>query len=136
LATNAEDCLNAIGSKIGKPSFYKLWLTSMPDAFQKRARYIQNFAKHGFMDLEKDADFEARMGALLMIAAVACYEEIYGMATPLMVLFSARFFSENPEMVLPHIRARLIEPAAIQVLRDGTRKECFEKLRPPFSRTI
>src|ERR1700682_4364637 len=59
LATNAEDCFHAIGDKIGKPSLYKAWLAAKPEAFRERAQYIQDFAKHGFKDLDEDAPFAA-----------------------------------------------------------------------------
>jgi hypothetical protein len=44
LASNAEDCLHAIGKKIGKPSLYKTWFESMPRSFQERGQHIQDFA--------------------------------------------------------------------------------------------
>ena len=35
-------------------------------------KYIQDFAKHGFKDLDEDAPYEAKVAEMTMIAAVSC----------------------------------------------------------------
>src|SRR5437773_9726218 len=55
LATNAHNCFHALGSKVGKPSWYQEFIDQLPQSIRnellERSNYIQNFAKHGFMDL-------------------------------------------------------------------------------------
>ena len=127
LASNAHDCFHALGKKIGKPSWWMTWLESMPPAFKERAKYIQDFAKHGFKDLDEDAPYEAKVAEMTMIAAVSCYEQIYGPITPLMTLFSARFFFENPNAVLAEKREHFLKGVSIKGLGDGSRKDFLEK---------
>src|SRR4051794_13799982 len=53
LAYNAHDLIHAMGKAVGKPSEFKTWLESMPLSFQQRAKYVNNFCKHGFKDLNE-----------------------------------------------------------------------------------
>jgi len=133
LASNAHDCFHAIGKKIGKPSDWMTWLEGLPPSFQERARYIQDFAKHGFKDLDEDAPFEPKVAEAVMIAGIVSYETLYGKATPLMALYSARFFFENPDYTLPDRREHYVKGAAIYGLGDGSRKSFFDEY---FSRAV
>lgn len=127
LASNAHDCFHAIGKKEGKPSDWMTWLESFPESFQERARYIQDFAKHGFKDLEEDAPFEAKVAEAVMIAGVVSYDKLYGTVTPLMALYTTRLFFENPEYTRPEKREHYLKGAQIQGIGDGSRKSFLDK---------
>lgn len=128
LASNAEDCFHAIGKKIGKPSFWQEFLERQPDSFKERAKYIQDFAKHGFKDLEEDTDFETRYGEMLILAAIDACHNIYGPPTPtsLMRLFHARYYSEFPDMALKHYQSAFLDFRSVG-FAEGTRKEFFNE---------
>lgn len=136
LATNAHDCYHALGKKIGKPSFYGEWLATMPESMQRRAKYIQDFAKHGFMDIEEDAPFDEQVAAGLMTASILSHEEIYGADTKtgLMRLFTVRCYFEHPEWTLPHVRPHFEHGATIHNLGSGSRKEFFDQCQPLLAR--
>jgi hypothetical protein len=127
LASNAHDCFHAIGTKEGKPSDWMTWLESFPESFQERARYIQDFAKHGFKDLEEDAPFEAKVAEAVMMAGVVSYDKIYGTVTPLMALYTTRFLFENPQYARPEKREQFMKGAAVQGIPDRTRKSFLDK---------
>jgi hypothetical protein len=96
LATNAHNCFHAIGSKVGKPSWYQEFVDQLPqplrDEFLERSNYVQNFAKHGFMDLGEDTDWVPDMADALVIISLDCCQLIFGSLTRLMRLFRMRFY--------------------------------------------
>ena len=96
LASAAHDLLNLMSSQIGKPSEWEAALEEMPDEVRSRARYFQNFIKHGFKDLKGDVEYGAQHGELLMFFAIDCYANLFPL-TPLMHLFVFRLLVENPE---------------------------------------
>jgi hypothetical protein len=99
----------------------------MPPAFRERAKYIQDFAKHGFKDLDEDAVYEPKVAEAVMIAAIVSCEKLYGKVTPLMALYSARFFFENPDMTLPERREHFLKGAAVYDLGSGSRKDFLDQ---------
>jgi hypothetical protein len=129
LATNAHDCYHALGKKIGKPSWHQDFAEKMPPSFQERAKYIPDFSKHGFMDLDETAEFDTTFSEGLMLISVGCHSEIFGRKTPLMALYWARMFSERPSWTgeaaerFPKVVSddRIIEDVAL-----GSRKQCFD----------
>jgi len=130
LASNAHDCYHALGKKIGKPSNFKTWLEAMPKSFQERAQYIQDFAKHGFKDLDEDAPFDLRIAEGLMVESVSCHEQVYGKRSPLMGLYMARVLLEHPTWSLPNVRPQILEGASICNLGSGSRKQFFDEYSP------
>jgi hypothetical protein len=130
MASNSLDCYTALGNKAGQPSLYQIWLDAMPASFRERSKYIQDFAKHGFKDLEEDAEFSSTEAEGLMIWAVDLHERVYDKKTPLMTLFSARVFCEHPEWTQPHRTHGFLEGGAIQYATQGSRKECLERCLP------
>jgi hypothetical protein len=127
LASNAHDCFHAIGTKIGKPSEWMIWLQSFPKSFQERANYIQDYAKHGFKDLDENAPFDPMVAEMVMVAAIDCHEKIYGNGTPLMALFLSRFFFENPQFARVEKRDLYLAGSKIEGLGNGSRKGFFDK---------
>jgi hypothetical protein len=68
----------------------------MPSSLEDRMKYIQDFAKHGFMDLEESTPFESTFAEALIIISIECHRKIFGQVTPLMVVFWARAVTECP----------------------------------------
>jgi hypothetical protein len=132
LASNASECFHALGKKLGRPSPVQEYLALKPTAFRERTNYIQNFAKHGFQDLEESAEFSPVIAEMLMIVSVACCEQLFGRATQLMSLFSVRFFLENPSLAQRDFRPMLAEEAIVQNLAGRSRKQFFEEHRMDY----
>jgi hypothetical protein len=134
LATNAHNCFHAIGSKVGKPSWYQEFVDQLPqplrDEFLERSNYIQNFAKHGFMDLGEDTDWVPDMADALIIISLDCCQLIFGSLTRLMRLSRMRFFSERPTLAPKDQQQMFFEGAAIYDFGSGSRKEFFEEFEP------
>ncbi len=135
LASHAHDCFHALGKKIGKPSWHQEFMEKMPQSFQKRARYIQDFAKHGFMDLDEIAEFDTIYAEGLMLVSIDRHSEIFGRSTPLMGLYWARAFSERPSWTgqpkqsFPQV---LIDSGIIEDVARGSRKQCLDSFLPIF----
>ena len=126
-----HDCYHAIGKKIGKPSWHQEFMEKMPRSFQESAKYIQDFAKHGFMDLEERTPFETKTTAGLILFSIECHWNIFGSCTPVMMLFWARALTEFPRWTadtreLPQI---VLQSGVIHEIGRGTRKECFESFK-------
>jgi hypothetical protein len=102
----------------------------MPKPFQERARYIQDFAKHGFKDLKEDAPFDVRNAEGLIVESVGCHEHVYGKRTPLMGLYMARILFEHPDWSAPKQRPHLLKSALVYKLGSGSRKEFFDEYFP------
>jgi len=134
LATNAHDCYHALGKQIGKPSFHGEWIETMPHSFQKRAKYVQDFAKHGFKDLEENATFDAIFAEGLMVVSVDCHRDIFGKFTPLMALYAARMHTEHPNWTLPETLPQVVKDSGIiEEVGRGSRKQCFNSLYAAFA---
>jgi hypothetical protein len=132
LASNAEECYHALGKKVGKPSFHQEFMAKMPHSFRDRMRYIQDFAKHGFMDLDERTPFETSVAEGLMLVALDCHAQIFGNVTPLMKLYWLRMLTERPRWTSPPklpvaLQQIVIDSGAIEEVGRGTRKECFER---------
>src|SRR5438128_10947063 len=66
LAFNAHELFHALGKRIGKPSEFQTWLESMPQSFQARAKYVINFCKHGWLDLDEETPHDPRLADLFI----------------------------------------------------------------------
>jgi hypothetical protein len=135
LASHAHDCYHALGKKIGKPSWHQEFVESMSEPDQLRTKYIQDFAKHGFMDLDESAQFDTIYAEGLMLVSIERHAEIFGRKTPLMGLYWARLFSEHPRWTgepaerFPQV---LIDDGIIEDVARGSRKQCLDSFLPLF----
>jgi hypothetical protein len=135
LASHAHDCYHALGKKLGKPSWYQEFTEKMPPSFQQRAKYIQDFAKHGFKDLDESTPFEATWADALMLLSIERHGQIFGPPMrPLMALYFARALSEHPAWTpnrqsFPQV---LIDSGIIEDVAEGSRKQCFDGFLPLF----
>jgi hypothetical protein len=131
LASNAHDCYHALGKKIGKPSFHAEFMETMPQSVRERSKYIQDFAKHGFKDLEENADFDTVFAEALMAVCLHCHFEIFGNMTLLMSLLTSRMCSEHPEwMGTAKLPKAIRDSALIDDAAKGSRRECLERYLP------
>jgi len=127
LASNAHDCYHALGKKIGKPSWHQEFMGKMPRSYQERAKYIQDFAKHGFKDLDESTPFDAGVGEALMFMSIDCHAQVLGRMTPLMAFYWVRAFTEHPRWTpkpqsLPQI---VIDSRIIDEVGQRSRKQCL-----------
>jgi len=135
LASHAHDCYHALGKKIGKPSWHQEFVEKMPKSYQERVKYIQDFAKHGFMDLDENAQFETTYAEGLMLVSIDRHAEIFGRKTPLMALYWARSFIEHPDWTgepeerFPQV---FIDSGIIQDVARGSRKQCLDSFYALF----
>ena len=128
LAWNAHECYHALGKRLGKPSFIAQGFEALPPSMIERARYIQDFAKHGEKDIDEESPFETKAAEAYMIASVVCHEQIYVKVTPLMALYSTRFFFENPNFAVPGPkREHFVYGSAVYQLGSGSRKEFLDQ---------
>ena len=131
LVSNAHDCYHALGKKIGKPSFHAEFMGTMPPSVQERAKYIQDFAKHGFKDLDEETKFDTALCEILMMVCLDRHRQIFEDFTPLMLVFAARAFSEQPPWLqLENLPQILRDSGIVEDVGKGSRKECFTKLLP------
>jgi hypothetical protein len=131
LANNAHDCYHALGTKVGKSSVWEELLQKMPKSVRERHKYIPDFAKHGFKDVDEDVQFAPNVADAIMVLAVECHGELYGTLTPLMGLFLARMFHEQPAWLNASAFSKIIENRlAFNEVGKGSRKDCFEKFLP------
>ena len=107
----------------------------MPPSFRERAKYIPDFAKHGFMDLDESAEFDPVYAEGLMLVSIDRHAEIFGRRTALMGLYWARTFSEHPSWT-GEIRERfpqgIIDSGILQDVARGSRKQCLDSCLPLF----
>jgi hypothetical protein len=136
LASNAEDCLHALGTKVGKPSEYKTWLNLQASSVQEQSRYIQDFAKHGFKDLDEDALFSSQVAEVLMYFGGRCYRDLFGQPTALMFAFEIRFGLENPDLVRAEAKEVIANLGSIENPADVTRQQFLEKNLPLIERLL
>ncbi|PYV75828.1 MAG: hypothetical protein DMG96_15955 [Acidobacteria bacterium] len=135
LASRAHDCYHALGKKIRKPSWHQEFIEKMPCSFQERAKYIQDFAKHGFKDLDESTPFDTTYAEGLMLVSIDRHREIFGRLTPLMGIYLARAFSEHPTWTqdpqsLPKV---LVDSGIIEDVARGSRKQCFDSFYALFT---
>ena len=98
LASNAEDCLHALGKRVGKPSAIKGKFETLPKSFQERAAYVQDFAKHGDKDISEPVEWVPESATITLLSAVDAFRVLYGTATEIMGFFLARCLLEYPEL--------------------------------------
>lgn len=135
LASHAHDCYHALGKKVGKPSFHQEFVEKRTDSFQKRAKYVPDFAKHGFMDLEESTCFDTMFANGLMLVSVDCHQKIFGRLTPLMGLYWVRAFTEYPKWTWPdphQFPQIVVDSGIIEDVGQGSRKECLDSFLPLF----
>jgi hypothetical protein len=133
LASHAHDCYHALGDKIGKPSWHGKFVEGLSDPNKLRMRYIQDFAKHGFMDLDESAEFDTIFADAMIFISIDCHMQIFGHPMrPLMMLYWARLFREHPDWTpeLQSLSQVLIDSGIIDDAAKGSRKQCFESLYP------
>ena len=135
LASHAHDCYHALGKKRGKPSWFQEFTDKMPRSFRERGKYIQDFAKHGFKDLNEMARFETIWADALMLLSIERHGDIYGPPMrPLMALYFTRALSEHPRWT-PNRQSfpqALLDSGIIEDVAQGTRKQCFDSFLPLF----
>jgi hypothetical protein len=135
LASNAHDCYHALGTKIKKPSFHGKWIEAKPPSFKERSNYIQDFAKHGFKDLDESTAFETRFAEGLMLISIDCHRQILGQMRPLMGLYWVRAFTEHPEWTWPEphqLPQVILDSGIIEDVGQGNRKQCLDSFLPLF----
>jgi len=134
LASHAHDCYHALGNKIGKPSWYQEFADKMPCSFRERAKYVQDFAKHGFMDLDESTPFESIWADGLMLISIDRHVDIFGPPMrPLMALYYTRVLSEHPTWnKWENIPQIIIDSGIIDDVAQGNRKECLDTFLPRF----
>lgn len=121
LAHAANDCYNALGGHVGKPSLFQNWLKTKSIAFQKRTREVQNFIKHGRINLKGSVRYMPRLGEILIADSIECHEAVAGDATNLMALFDIRFALENPDRVREVNRLLFADGPEVEELRRKDR---------------
>jgi hypothetical protein len=136
LATAAHDCFAVMASNIGKPSRYQTWLRSMPETFQARAVYFQNFIKHGCKDPNDEVPYSAVHGEALMVFSALCYQEVFGALTARMHLFLLRFYVEHPDFISADERGSLAELLDIQHASKIEREAFLDDFLPLTARAF
>jgi hypothetical protein len=100
LARNANDCYDAIGGHIGRPSMYKIWLSKQSRTFQDRANYVYEFIRHGRKDLKQSTPYSPKQGEMLVVDSIDCHNYLFGDLPPLMSAFNFRLLLERPDILL------------------------------------
>ena len=77
LAVAAHDCYDALGRRAGKPSQWSKLMSAISRKDQLRSAYAQNFFKHGFKDLKKQARYMPFHGEILLFDSALCHEAIF-----------------------------------------------------------
>jgi hypothetical protein len=129
LAYNAHELVHAMGKSAGKPSQIKAWLETTPFSFQERWKYVNNFCKHGFRDLNENTAHDPRQAEVLMYFACKTYRAVFRANTPLMLAFGFRLLFENPEFAAAESEEVFSKFSEINIPRESSRqqflKECF-----------
>ena len=100
LASNANDCYDALGGHDGNPSMYKVWLGKQSQTFRDRANYVYEFIRHGHKDLKQDTPYSPRQGEMLIVDCIDCHNRLFGDIPPLMSAFNLRLLLERPDVLL------------------------------------
>lgn len=97
LASNANDCYDAMAGHVGAPSMYQTWLKSQSQTFQDRARYVYEFIRHGRKDLKQRTPYSPRQGEMLIADSIDCHNRLFSEITPLMSAYGLRLMLENAD---------------------------------------
>jgi hypothetical protein len=89
------------------PSLHEMWLKSQSQAERDRAKYAQNFFKHGSRDAKKTIAFKPFYTEQLLLDAALCYEHLAGKMRPLMELYMLRFAISHPDFMSIDVRELL-----------------------------
>jgi|HubBroStandDraft_4_1064222.scaffolds.fasta_scaffold300573_1 hypothetical protein len=127
LAVAAQDCYSAMSSNAGKKSKFGEWLKSRPKGFQDRARYVQNFIKHGWKNLTGQTKYMPILGEALILDAIECHENVFGKKTHLMTLFIARFLLERPGTAIKKVSLAIQNAANVYDFTREDRTQFFNK---------
>jgi hypothetical protein len=119
LANAANDCYSALGGHARKPSPYRTWLESQSQAFQDRARFVQNWVKHGLKKTKKRPHYAPIIAEVLMYDSVECHGNLFHSKTNLMMLFIARWAAENPSPGNILIRPIILRMFKVQDSQSG-----------------
>ena len=98
LAAAANELLNAIGARAGKPSEIQPYIKSRPPAIRDRLRKAQNFFKHAGRDLNERFEYHPMHGEVLITDSILIYHALAGEMTPLMAAFTARLSVTEPDL--------------------------------------
>lgn len=132
LAVASNDCYRALGAHKGNPSLIDQWLKSQSQATRKRATLVQNFIKHGRMDLKGSVRLTPIYSAILLFDSVACHFVLKGDVTPLMRCFFTRVCLENPTFVPGDPRGFLFEKGIQIYKRHDISRRDFLKVALPL----
>jgi hypothetical protein len=99
LAFNAHELFHALGDRNGKPSELQTLLEAMPESFQARWRYVWNYCKHGWKDLDEETPYDPRFADFIIYFAAKSYCSVCGQPTSRMFAFNLRFNIENPGLI-------------------------------------
>ena len=130
LAANAHELLHALGKKVGKPSAFQTWLESMPDDFQARAKYVINFCKHGWKDLEEETPHDPSLADCLIYFAGRCYRNVIGEPTSMMIAFDLRLALENPDVAFDEAEEPLSKLTSVYNAAAITRQDFLDEYLP------
>jgi hypothetical protein len=136
LAFNAHEIFHALGKKIEKPSRYQTWLETMPKRFQLQSRYVWNYCKHGWLDLEEDTPHDPAQAEVLIYFAGRCYRELYGSPTLLMRAFDLRLVIERPEFTYWESEQAVAKLRDIYKAADIKRAEFLKEYLPLLEKAL
>jgi hypothetical protein len=126
LAVAANDILNALGSKIGKPAPFNKWLRTVSKKTQERRLAPQNFFKHGFRDVNGKLLYLPLSGESILFSAVWSYQAIFKKLTPFMQLYGAFFVLQHRGGGRKDIAQGFFKGLPIDDLADLDRMKFFE----------
>jgi hypothetical protein len=132
LAYNAHELIHAIGKTIGTPSDLQAWLETMPFSFQERWRYVNNFCKHAWIDLNEETPHDPRQAEVLMYFACKTYRWVFRANTPLMLAFAWRLLFENPDFAAAESDEVCSRFAKIKIPRESSRQQFLKQWFPLF----
>ncbi len=126
LASNANDCYDALGAHSGRPSLFKEWLKTQSPTFRSRGAYVYEFIRHGRKDLKGKTPYAPIQGEILMLDSIDCHKHLFDGVTPIMSSFNVRFMFEHPSVAWPENRAFFLQTGNVNKIRDIPRPEFLE----------
>jgi hypothetical protein len=128
LAVAANDVLNALGTKIGKPSPWNQWLNTLSEKMQAKRKEPQNFFKHGFRDINGSMLYLPLSGEVILFSAVWTYQAVFRELTPFMRLYAAFFLLQNRDVAAlrEDIAKQFFEGLPVDQMAKLNRLEFFE----------
>lgn len=126
LSVAANDILNALGSKIGKPAPFNKWLKTVSKKTQERRLAPQNFFKHGFRDVNGKLLYLPLSGEAILFSAVWSYQAIFKQLTPFMQLYGAFFVLQHRDVARKDIVEGFFKGLTIDDLANLDRVKFFE----------